>query len=540
MHTAPPDGMTFDPTEPEKRIRFCEMFYHVKGPLAARDLRIKLEDWQKFFIYEVFGWTYYNEEFGTTSRLYNEAVLMVPRKNGKTTLLALLANYELVFSDQGAEIYSAATKREQAAISFDHSRDLMEKLREQHPESFDVFAPYRPTAHQIKFGRNVFKPLASTSRSLDGLNPSLNIIDEAGAIDDQRLYDVVLSGAASRPDAVSVQISTAYSSTVSPFAKKVSALADYHAHNERPELDYPKRVFGLIYIPDDDDDDDDPQTWRKVNPNFGISVTPDYIQTRFRETENDRAGRIGVLMKHLNKVHASEYSWVGPEVTALGERTEAEWEPVERSRYQGVTVLGIDLSMSQDLSAVASLTELPDRHFAFSVQLFSNHAYYQTMPKFIRDIYDDAVDRDILYIADGHMVDYDKIEGAIRADYDLRNAKQIVVDWHNSFGLVGNLKSDGYEILPTRTSFASMSDCTKELTRAFVEGRVQWPECDMIKWQMSNVVEKRNDNSDVLLKKDKRKPFFKIDAISALAYAMKGLYNLPEELGAFGFVEIDL
>ena len=104
------DQYIYDEAKADKVIIFIEMFCkHSKGRFGGKPFILEL--WQKAFISALFGIV----DKDTGLRKFNRATLLVPRKNGKSALASALSLYMLVMDDEpGAEIYSVATKRDQA------------------------------------------------------------------------------------------------------------------------------------------------------------------------------------------------------------------------------------------------------------------------------------------------------------------------------------------------------------------------------------------------------------------------------------------
>ena len=134
---------------------------------------------------------------------FRECLIEVARKNGKTTLMAAIALYELVYGDEGAEIYSAATKRDQAKIVYDIARDMVKISPDWKDEVREMYSELRYDDRRSKF-----KAVSKESKSLDGLNPSLVIIDEA-AIEDPNTIEVMETAMHARESALLVYITTA-------------------------------------------------------------------------------------------------------------------------------------------------------------------------------------------------------------------------------------------------------------------------------------------------------------------------------------------
>lgn len=189
----------FDETKAERPIQFIETF--CKQTEGEMGKPIKLELFQKAYISALFGFV--NRESGT--RRFNETLFLVGRKNGKTTMLSAIALYMMIADGEGgAECYSVATKKDQAAKAFKSACDM----RNQSPEIKAVVKKRRSDMY-MPATSSTFQPLSSDSDTLDGLNSHLVIIDELHAIKDGNLYEVMKTSTSARRQPLTVMITTA-------------------------------------------------------------------------------------------------------------------------------------------------------------------------------------------------------------------------------------------------------------------------------------------------------------------------------------------
>ena len=154
----------FDADRAARPCEFIELLPHIKGKWARERRLIELEPWQCFIITTVFGWVHHD----TGLRRFKEGYTEVPRKNAKSTLSSGLALYMLsADGEHGAEVYSAATTRDQARIVFDDAKSMAERtpgLREH--LGVAIMQHSLTVAHRS----SKFTPLAAEGSTLDGLN----------------------------------------------------------------------------------------------------------------------------------------------------------------------------------------------------------------------------------------------------------------------------------------------------------------------------------------------------------------------------------
>jgi phage terminase large subunit-like protein len=194
-----PRKLWFDAPAGDRAVQFVEGYcQHHKGEWAGKPLL--LSDWQRSIVRQIFGW---KRADGT--RRYRIAYVEVPRKNGKSTLAAALGLYLLVGDQEpGAEVYSSATKREQAKIVWDEAFKTVKKS----PKLQRFVRAFRNNLHCERLGSK-FEPLSADAGTLDGLNPHGNIIDELHAHKDRGVWDVLDTAMGARRQPLTLAITTA-------------------------------------------------------------------------------------------------------------------------------------------------------------------------------------------------------------------------------------------------------------------------------------------------------------------------------------------
>lgn len=196
----PKGGFVFNQQKAERPIQFIEAFCkHSKGEWAGRP--VKLELFQKAYISALFGFV--SETTGY--RRYRETLFYVARKNGKSTLLSGIALYMLIADDEpGAEVYSVASKKDQARIVFDETYNMVR-------QSSDLLEVVKKRKSDLYFSLTFskFQPLGKNSDTLDGLNSHLVIMDELHSIRDRNLYEVMKQSQSARRQPLLIMLTTA-------------------------------------------------------------------------------------------------------------------------------------------------------------------------------------------------------------------------------------------------------------------------------------------------------------------------------------------
>lgn len=238
-------------------IKFIETFCkQSKGKWAGKPL--KLELYQKAFIEALYG--FIDEDTGI--RKYKKGILFIGRKNGKSTMDSGLANFMLTKDGEGgAEIYSVATKREQAKVVWDEAKRMIKK-------SPELNKRIRCLVGGIYYDRtdSFMKALASDSNSLDGLNAHFVIADEVHAWKDKNLLDVMYDSMSAREQPLLIETSTMGTIRESVFDNEYDYASEIIATYEGLGETKDETILPIIYELDKPDEWQNEESWYKANP----------------------------------------------------------------------------------------------------------------------------------------------------------------------------------------------------------------------------------------------------------------------------------
>lgn len=248
----------------EKRARlpidFIEKFCkHSKGKWAGKPVILEL--FQKAFIEGLYGFI----DKDTGIRKYKKGALFVGRKNGKSTLDSGLSNYMLTKDGEGgAEIYSIATKRDQAKVVWDECKRMIKK-------SPELDKRIRCLVGGIYYDKteSYMKALASDSNSLDGLNAHFVIADEVHAWKDKNLLDVMYDSMSAREQPLLLETSTMGTIRESVFDNEYDYFSEIILGYEGRSDIVDETVLPVIYELDSPDEWQDEKKWFKANPRIG-------------------------------------------------------------------------------------------------------------------------------------------------------------------------------------------------------------------------------------------------------------------------------
>ena len=387
-------------------INFIEGYCkHYQGEHAGEF--VKLELFQKAFIKCLFGWL----EKETNRRRFREYFFEVARKHGKSFLSGCIAVYMLAADGEaGAEIYSAATKLDQAKIIYNVAKNIVD-------QNEDLRALIKSTREGLSFKmtRSVMKPLPNESKSLDGLNIHYAALDEIHEQKDRNMYDVLRQGMKARKQPLLGSITT------SGFRREglYDSLHDYAAAVALGTIK-DDRFFPVIYKLDSVEEWSDPKCWIKANP--GLGTIKSYIQLAddVERARNDASYLPTLLVKDFDMKQNENAAWL-PMSSIINEEV-VDIEYLSHSYAIG----GCDLSSTLDLTCATLLIQKPDNDKIYVLQQYF-------IPQAKADAVEQSTSREAPYklwaeagwltICEGASVDYHQVTewfAMMVTKYDIR------------------------------------------------------------------------------------------------------------------------
>lgn len=501
----PPSGYRFSVEHAERVCRFVELCPHIKGELAREGKTIRLEGWQCFILCTVFGWV-----DSSGARRFQRVYIEVPRGNGKSALSAPIGLYMLALDGEaGAEVYSAATSRDQAHYVFKPAQAMARKM-----PGFRKRFGVEVTAHAIiqQRSNSSFKALAGDADSLDGQNTHLAIIDELHAHKTRELYDVMETSIGKREQSLLWVITTAGTNKHGICYEVRKYLVDVLAGTAGG--DAVDATFGIIYTIDEGDDYYAEETLRKANPNWDVSVKPKTVMQTASKAQQVATARANYLTKHLNvwvdansALYDTEW-WRKCEDLALDEADFAGDE----------CVMGLDLASKIDIAARVNLYR----------RVIDGKAHYYVFPRFYlprvaieedrHPMYSGWEMQGDIYATPGETTDFGIIEDEIKADGPGLNLQAVATDPWQAQQMIQSLKKDGMPAEEYKQTVATMSEATKTLDALMREGRIHHPGNAVLNWMIGNVVGHYDAKENVYPRKEM--PQNKIDGAIALIMAL--------------------
>lgn len=504
LKTGKKRGLYFDEVAADRAIGFIENLRHIKGKWASERRKITLEPWQKFIVSSVFGW---KREGGI--RRFGYAYVEVPRKNGKTALAAGIANYMLVADGEaGAEVYTAATTRDQARECFDAARAMMVKLSTDSARIKNVVGIHQHNVHILSTNSKM-EPVSSDAGTLDGKNPHLAVIDEYHAHKTDDVYNVMKSGMGARQQPLQFTITTAGFNKNGPCYMLRKSCIELLEGKKTDDA-----TFCIVYTLDAGDDWKDPSVWAKANPNYNVSVYPDYIKRECTQAQNMPSQQVNFLTKNLNMWTDASDVWI-PDDTWTANQTPFTLEDLKGRRCYA----GLDLASNQDICSLCLLFPNEDEsRFDVIWRRWIPEVGAERRSSKDGVAYLEWIREGYMITTGGNVTDYNWIKHEIRQLAEQVHIVSIAYDRFNSSQLVNDLVEEGANMSPFGQGFVSMNAPTKELEKLVLEGKLNHNNDPVARWMCGNVELKRDPAGNIKIDKDKSSE--KVDDMVALAMAI--------------------
>ncbi|WP_271103707.1 terminase large subunit [Pseudomonas tohonis] len=503
----------FDPAKAERVARFLQKLPHTKGKWAGKKMKVKLEPWQLFSICIPFGWVHRKTKF----RRFRVIVIFVARKNGKSIVAGGLGLYMFCADDEfGAEVYSGATTEKQAWEVFRPAKLMVERT---HPlrEHFDIDVNASNMVRLEDGSR--FEPVIG--KPGDGASPSCALIDEYHEHQDSSLYDTMETGMGAREQPVLLVITTAGSNIGGPcheLVRDAEKMLDKVPGADQPDM------WAMLYSIDPGDDWTDPANMIKANPNYGVSVSADYLQARLRAAMQSPRKQSVFRTKHLNE-------WVGAKSAWLNMVRWAEAKPRKSLAELENRPCFIGLDLASKIDVVATILLFPP--VADDPVWHVHGRYYLPEARVIEaeDVnaqrYDELDKLGLLTLTDGEVIDFEVIKDDLREFQGRFDVQQIGYDPWQATQLAQEMERENMTMVEVGATVRNFSEPMKELEKLVTQRLMAHGGCPVLSWMASNVVAQIDAKENIYPRKER--PENKIDGIVALIMALGRALSTMDE-----------
>lgn len=460
-----------------RECQFIELLCHIKGEWAKpvyvdgmiTYAKIKLEDWQIFIEFNLFGWVHIETRLRRFRRSYEE----IARKNAKSTRVAG-RNLYLAFADgePGAQVYSAATTGEQAREVFDTAREMV--LRDsEFRERFGVtVGRYDITSAETTSSFKIMNAEASTQ---DGLNVHGAAVDEVHAHKKRDLWDVIESADGARSQPLISAITTAGKDTggicYELRSYTIKVLEGTHVD---------ETWFGIIFTIDEGDDWKDERVWRKANPNLGVSAKLDKLVSTCTKALATPSARGNFLTKHLNVWTNAGVAWMDME-----KWNEAADPSLRQEDFAGLkTYDGMDLAEKHDFAAKVKVIERDGIYYVFTRLYYNEVAASESKTAQLAG----WIEEGHVQVSPGNLTDFEMIRDDLKADQGLHDLREVAYDPALSSYFARTLGDDGLPMVEITQRSTFYTQPLLQVHALVLGGKLKHDGNPAMTWMISNLV----------------------------------------------------
>lgn len=501
----------FDIDYVERYLKVVQLLEHVIGTWDSPN--IVYNPWQKWVWMAALG---FKIRANPKWPKYRTIHLEVPRGASKSTMASQCALYFIGLEPDrsGEQLAVVATKRDQANIILKAAQAMANKSKK-----YLKATGVEVLAHKIihRESNSEMVALSSDSKSLDGLNLRVAFCDELHQIP-RALFEVIVSGQKKRRDSLTICCTTAgfnndgigYSQ--SQYAKKISL----------GEVD-DESFFSAVYTIDDGDDIFSPITWAKANPNHGFSVDPVAIASAAEKVKVSPSDKANFLVKSLNV-------WLS-EANAFFDTTKWDLCKDESIRIENFLeqkcYMAVDLASKVDLTALIKVFRKDGKYYIFQKAFLPE----ETSSREHSTLYDNASAKGELIITPGEAINYEKLQEYVLQDVKKFQTLAVNFDPWSGTQFAQNLLKERVNMVEFRMTTANLSEPMKFLDALIRQGKVVHDGGELLRWCMSNVVCKVDQNDNVFPRKSSDR--LKIDLAVALIMAIASWIQEKEDVSVY-------
>ncbi len=482
-----PGEYFYSPKRANHVIEFAENYCRISKGMGAGRL-VRLELWEKAHLAAVFGFIDING-----NRQCRESILIVAKKNGKSLLGSVVGLYMMVGDGEpGPEIYAVATKKDQAKIIWTESKRMVRKS----PVLLRRIKPLVSELSSEMFNDGTFKPLASDSDTLDGLNVHCVLMDEIHQWKNGKsLYDIMADGTSAREQPLVYITSTAgtirediYDQKYEEAERVINGLFDENGYHD-------VHLFPFIYELDNRKEWTEEKCWIKANPSLGTIKKLETLKAKVDRAKGNQSQIKNLVCKEFNIRETSSESWLTFE--QLDNR--ATFDVAKLKPRYGIG--GCDLSSCIDLTNATMMFMVPDDETIYAMQMY--WLPEDLLEQRVREDkipYDKWMDQGHLRLCPGNKIHYKYVKEwykeiyekfdiyLFKCGYDAWSAQYFVEDMENTFGKT--------VMEAVRQGKQTLSGPMKSLGADLSKKRVNYNNNPITKWCLANtsVDIDKNDN----------------------------------------------
>jgi phage terminase large subunit-like protein len=479
-----------------------------------------LMEWQKFIIGSIYCW----KSTETGLRRFKNGTIMVPRKNGKSALMAAMIICSLVMDGQCySQAYAVAADRGQASLLRDYVSGFI-KRSDHLQELFTV----QTWLTRNKLTDTVFKALHADWRRLDGLNPYFVVLDEFHAQEGPELDDVINSAFGAQDEHLYIKISTAGEFGLEKPIMKAMDLGE-KVLNRVTDVD---DLFYLNYTIDEGDDWRDESVWEKANPALGFCKSKEYIRGLVEVASEIPQKALDLKTKQLNCWIESYDQWIMADKWDAMRSPEVTWDSLQGCKAW----LGMDLARVRDMSSVVAVVqpEDPDASPMIWAAHFIPNDDIERRASRDKVPYAHWRNNGDIITTDGNTTDFNVIFETIMKWSSHMDIQELAYDRHFSAELVQRLYDENIELVPFAQGFISMNDAVCGIERHLLQESLLHNGDPVLAWAVSNAILVTDAAGNRKIDKNRSKE--RVDPVVALGMAVARAEEGVEEEGPQIFI----
>lgn len=495
-------------------IEFIENFCkHSKGKMGGKPVILEL--WEKAMLSTIFGFVDIEG-----NRQYRESILIIGKKNGKSLLASCVGLYLMIGDGEaGAEVYSVATKKDQAKIIWNESKKMVKK-------SPTLKRKIKPLVSEMnsEYNDSIFKPLVSDVDSLDGLNVHGALMDEIHQWKNGKaLYDIIGDGVTAREQPLIFITSTAgtirediYDSKYEECERVINGYQDEDGYKD-------EHFICFVYELDKKEEWKDPLCWKKANPGLGTIKNLETLKSKVEKAKQNNMLVKNLVCKEFNIRETSSQSWL--EFDQLNNTKTFSLEEL-KPRYG---IGGLDLSNTTDLTCATVIFKVKNDETLYVEQMYwLPEDLLEKRVKEDKIRYDLWLEKDLLRLSQGNKINYkdvtdwflevqNKLDIYIyKIGYDSWNSQYIIDELKQNFG-----KESTVAVVQ---GAKTMSSPMKSFAADLEAKRINYNNNPILKWCLANAAIDIDRNDNITLCKTS-KATRRIDGVASLLDAYICLEN---------------
>ena len=519
-HFNNPD-ITIDFTPAHKRIKFIETkCKHFEAPFAGKPFIMML--FQKAFIEAFYIFQIFDEEFNRLVRMYQDFILLIGRKNGKTPFVSAQDLAEFFCGPLGLKILCSSNDYEQADLMF----QAIDAMREQSPALSKVTRknikgiffgnPKKPKStgkFSYKNKGNIRKISAKTGAK-EGKNIGVGSVDEVHELKDDRSIMPIRQALSTQEEPIYGEITTeGFTNDGYLDGRLKEARQVLNGELERPRW--------LIWLYTQDSEAEvwqDEKTWVKSNPGLGTIKRWGYLRGMVEEAKTSKSTRAFVLAKDFNIKQNNASAWLMPEDTINNETFEIE-------EFRNCFAIGAaDLSKTSDLasSRIMLMKHRSNKKY-FYQQYFIPKSKLDNLPKEDLPKFKEWIRQGLITVSPGNENDFSLVTAWYVSLYKDFGIKTFITGYDKWSAVYWSKEMDeyGFECKRVSQEFGSMSEPMKLVEKDLGSKLIVYNNNPIDRWCLENTALNINSKEEIMPVKIQGQEEKKIDGAVTIIIAYR-------------------